>query len=169
MGWLFTMRLAGRVDIRELSPITFRRRILSNLERTHENDSLNAVPNQYLERLKVWHWARVANQTAWILLSVTGVLVGLAVSSFSADLEKLQLLPLFGFLGAACTALLSLLKPNQLGDKFLAAWRVLDSACRKYKHFPGTPKSILEDAIETGESIIGTSTPVTKKYEFQKK
>jgi hypothetical protein len=141
---------------REQQSVDWRMTLTPLLRRRGIGGMDQQVPTDVARRWNSWRIGAHVNRAAWSLLIVAGIGAGLYISTFNPQPPLSQIL---GLGAAAAAALNAQFDPRGHADKFLRAWRLLDSACRRYRQSGNPDRAGLDEAIDAGEVIIGPSSP----------
>lgn len=94
------------------------------------------------------------------ILGIMGTVCAITVASQPKFLLNIPyLLDGFAWISAICIALITFLMPSRRAKAYVAAWRLLNDACSRFKMDEQYSVQELLDAVKKGEDIIGHSDP----------
>jgi hypothetical protein len=92
------------------------------------------------------------------VLGIAGTVFAVTVVSQPKFLSGIPyLIDGFKLISAICVLLLTFLIPSRKAKDYVNAWRILNSACNRYKMDESYTIKELLDAVDEGEKIIGCS------------
>ena len=118
------------------------------------------LPEEIEQLLTAWYKYFHKWWAVHYFLGIIGTICAITVASqpkFLLDIP--YLLDALAWISAICMALITFLMPSRRAKAYVAAWRLLNDACNRFKLDQQFPIQELLDAVKKGEEIIGRSDP----------
>jgi hypothetical protein len=116
-----------------------------------------ALSESLATRVKVWNLSATRYMALGILLLAISIISSAIVTVFTNQLSTVAVKGL-SFAAAVATALHAKFNPLDIGFRFRAAWRLLDSAMLRHNAAPESfPENLVIDELVKGEAIIAAS------------
>jgi hypothetical protein len=110
---------------------------------------MTEVPSLIAERASSWKFAFMLNIVTHWVVGIGGVLASVvAAAGLSSGVTRTA-----GIMAALCVGVLGFVRPEQMYQRYVRAWRILDSACLRYSSGL-IDLETLHRALEHGEAAI---------------
>jgi hypothetical protein len=123
-------------------------------------NDLRSLPSEIQQLLSAWDRFFHAWWLFHYTLGIAGTIASITVASNPKILQGCpHVIDSLAWMSAICIALITFLMPSRRAKAYVAAWRLLNDACNRYKLDPTYPVQELLNAATKGEEIISSADP----------